>query len=80
MCNICRRYPCAAGCPNNDAEPVYTCTICGGGIFPEDNFFELGGAIYCEGCTLESQHTASRDVTYINSGKPVYSYGDKWED
>lgn len=80
MCEICRQNPCAAGCPNNDEEPLLECSICGTGIFEGDNYFEINDTIICEDCTLECQHTAERDVTYYNSGKPVFSYGDKWED
>lgn len=75
MCEICRRYPCAAGCPNNDEEPLLYCSACGKGIFAEENYFEIAGVIYCEDCTLECQHAANRYTDY--SGRPVFSYNDK---
>ena len=79
MCNICRQTPCAAGCPNNDEEPIVECSICGRGIYDGDDYYELGGVIYCESCTYDNRHSAYRDNGYC-SGKPVFSYGDKWED
>ena len=80
MCDVCRRTPCAAGCPNNDDEPLFYCNKCDEAIFPGAVYYEICGEIFCEDCVHDGRKSASRDVTYYNSGAPVISYGDKWED
>ena len=80
MCEICRQYPCAAGCPNNDDEPLFYCRICDSPIYAGEDYYEIDDTIYCEDCVHDSRKSADRDVTYYNSGAPVISYGDKWED
>ena len=79
MCEICRQNPCAAGCPNNDEKPLLYCSICNIGIYAEDTYYEIAGMVYCEDCTYDCRRTADRDCNY-QSGAPVISYGDKWED
>ena len=78
MCEICMQTPCAAGCPNND-EALTWCSRCESAIFAGDDFYEIDDTVYCVDCVYICRRTADRDVTY-STGKPVISYGDKWED
>lgn len=51
MCSVCRRIPCAAGCPNaEDPEPMYTCKGCGEGIYEGDRYYDGIDGYYCKEC------------------------------
>lgn len=51
MCEICRRIPCASGCPNApEPKPVEYCYICEEGIYPGDQFFSTPDGCVCEEC------------------------------
>ena len=79
MCEICRQNPCCPACPNFEDKPLMFCNKCDTGIFAGDNYYEICGEIFCEDCVHGGYKTADRDVSY-NSGAPVISYGDKWEE
>lgn len=54
MCNICLRNPCDARCPNSeDPEPLYSCGICGEGIFDGDHFYDSPEGYICEQCITD---------------------------
>lgn len=80
MCEICRQNPCCPACPNFEDEPLYYCNKCDCEIYADEPYYEICGEIFCEDCVSSGKRTAGRDTTYYNSGKPVISYGDKWED
>lgn len=52
MCFECGRvFGHAPGCPNApDPEPVYTCIICAGEIFPGAKFYDSCDGPICEEC------------------------------
>lgn len=79
MCEVCRQNPCCPACPNFEGEPLMFCNKCDTGIFAGDSYYEICGSIFCEDCVHGGYRTADRDVSY-NSGAPVISYGDKWEE
>ena len=79
MCKICKQNPCAAGCPNFEDKPLFFCDKCECEIFADETYYEICGNIFCEDCVIGGRRTSDRDVTY-STGKPVISYGDKWED
>lgn len=80
MCEICRQNPCCPACPNFEDEPLFYCNKCDSAIYADETYYEICGEIFCEDCVSSGKRTAGRDTTYYNSGKPVISYGDKWED
>ncbi len=51
-CPICGRFPCAAGCPNEDPpEPVLVCEECGEEIMDGEEYYrDIDGANLCENC------------------------------
>jgi hypothetical protein len=79
MCDICHSFPCRPQCPNFEDEPLMFCNKCDTGIFAGDSYYEICGEIFCEDCVHGGYRTADREPCY-NSGKPVISYGDKWEE
>ena len=79
MCEICKQNPCCPACPNFEDTPILFCDKCETGIFADDIYYEICGGIFCEDCTNNGKRKADRDNSY-NSGAPVISYGDKWED
>lgn len=81
MCEICRQNPCAPQCPNFEDEPLFYCNKCDEPIYADEVYYEVCGEIFCEDCVYEGKRVAQRDDYYCNnSGAPVISYGDKWED
>lgn len=54
MCSVCRRDPCAAGCPNAD-EPIqkHVCSMCGYGIYEGDRYYDGPKGYYCEDCLVD---------------------------
>jgi len=51
MCSVCLSTPCRSGCPNaQDAVPVYTCSLCGYGIFEGDRYLDVPKGCICESC------------------------------
>ena len=51
MCSVCRRNPCAAGCPNaEEPKPIHICKECGYGIYEGDHYYDGPDGYYCEEC------------------------------
>ena len=51
MCEFCRQFPHAAGCPcAPDPRSVYICSECGEMIYEGDWFYRVLGETYCEEC------------------------------
>ena len=49
MCSVCRRNPCAAGCPNaEEPKPIHICKECGYGIYEGDHYYDGPDGYYCE--------------------------------
>ena len=56
MCEICRRTPCPAMCPNADrGEPPYYCDSCGRPIYYGETAFEIDCRVYCHDCMDEGE-------------------------
>lgn len=53
MCDVCRKTPCASGCPNAPEPPVvFSCEKCGSDIRVDDDYAVIGSATYCMDCCV----------------------------
>lgn len=51
MCLICMQTPCHFRCPNAlEQEPLYWCSVCGGGIYEGDKYYLDGEREICGRC------------------------------
>lgn len=51
MCSICMKTPCHPMCPNApEPEPLYYCSVCGGGIYMGDKYYCGLDSEICSGC------------------------------
>ncbi len=54
MCEICRRSPCDARCPNApEPRAIYKCEYCGEGITSGEKYLEYNGEYYHLDCIEE---------------------------
>ncbi len=54
MCEICRRSPCDARCPNApEPRAIYKCAYCGEGITNGEKYLEYNGKYYHLDCIEE---------------------------
>ena len=51
MCSICHQVPCARRCPNAPDPPqIYTCDLCGCGIYEGTQYVVIRGDRICTEC------------------------------
>ena len=59
ICEICRRFPCDARCPNAPEPPaVYECDLCGAPILEGEYVYKIDELRCCEECVENSREEA----------------------
>lgn len=59
ICEICKKSPCDARCPNAPEPPlVHECESCGAEIREGDTYYNLDGVPYCEECIEAAREEA----------------------
>ena len=60
MCDICRRYRCPPGCPNNtEEEKIFDyCSLCREPIYDGEDYYCIDDNAFCEECVSDSRREA----------------------